>query len=751
MRTALPASAPRRLSVAALVAIAIALSASPARAYIETAYPLGRVLAETTNIVVLRVETVDKAKNTIIYRKVRDLKGTHPTDTIKHNIAQAGFSPREWQTVMAWAEPGQTALFFHNGGAGETCIANYWYQTYAGGEWWNMSHGEPYLLRAYAGKPDRLVPFVTAMLAGQEVVVPCMVDGDKNALQLRTARLQRMKASAKIQDYNPQRDFAGWGVEEIKPIADMPGFTHLSALARVSPDAAGIAPADFDGDGKIDLALFGAGRFALFQNGGASMNELPVPIENAHAADWADINGDGRPDLLVATAAGPRLLLNEKAAFRDITASFPANAYPHTLAAAWIDYDGDGRPDVLLADGFRGLRLYRNRWSTSQPDQTSAKNTWSAWSWAGPFDNANGAGFDAVYPPEKTPFDRKAEFAGKGGAKFGWQDGSGKIVDGQANDLVALVPAGQADFSVMYLARQIDMTVAADLPVSLGSDDTLTVWLNGTRLLAENVDRGCAPDQSQPILKLKAGRNTLLVKICNKSGGWGFYFQQKAPLPTAVPPRLFDDVSDRAGLGSSGPGADAKGDHLAVADVNNDGRPDVLYSAGTGLMLLNTPTGFVPARDCGIKYQAGRIRPAFGHCDGDRHIDLFVPQPTGGRLFRGDGTGHFTDVTASAGDLAKPFANATCAAWADLGGTGRCDLIVGCVRGNNRYFRNDGATRRAAGPTFADATDTLGLERRIFNTRSLFVGDVNRDGAADLVLANDGQDSVMLLGRKVAK
>ena len=49
------------------------------------------------------------------------------------------------------------------------------------------------------------------MLAGKEVVVPCMVDGDKNALQLRTAKIQRLKASLKIMDYDQKRDFAGWG------------------------------------------------------------------------------------------------------------------------------------------------------------------------------------------------------------------------------------------------------------------------------------------------------------------------------------------------------------------------------------------------------------------------------------------------------------------------------------------------------------------------------------------------------------
>ena len=39
-----------------------------------------------------------------------------------------------------------------------------------------------------------------------------------------------------------------------------------------------------------------------------------------------------------------------------------------------------------------------------------------------------------------------------------------------------------------------------------------------------------------------------------------------------------------------------KGDTLTVCDVNGDGRPDVLYGAGSGLLLLNTPRGFVEVK-----------------------------------------------------------------------------------------------------------------------------------------------------------
>src|SRR6266478_345944 len=133
---------------------------SPTHAYVEAPHSLGLVCTLSTNIMVLRVEKIDRQNNLIIYRKVRDIKGQHPTDVIKHNIGRGGFHPREWQYTMEWAEVGKTAVFFHNGGASETCIGTYWYQAYANGDWWGMSHGEPYLLRSFAGNVDKLAAAV---------------------------------------------------------------------------------------------------------------------------------------------------------------------------------------------------------------------------------------------------------------------------------------------------------------------------------------------------------------------------------------------------------------------------------------------------------------------------------------------------------------------------------------------------------------------------------------------------------------
>ncbi len=50
--------------------------------------------------------------------------------------------------------------------------------------------------------------------------------------------------------------------------------------------------------------------------------------------------------------------------------------------------------------------------------------------------------------------------------------------------------------SVIYLYREIQCKAPTELPVSLGSDDTLTVWLNGQQIHADNVQRACAPIRS---------------------------------------------------------------------------------------------------------------------------------------------------------------------------------------------------------------------------------------------------------------
>lgn len=78
-----------------------------------------------------------------------------------------------------------------------------------------------------------------------------------------------------------------------------------------------------------------------------------------------------------------------------------------------------------------------------------------------------------------------------------------------------------------YLYRTITPAGPEKWPISLGSDDALMVWHNGKKLLSNPAARGPAPDQDKLELNLVTGKNELLLKIYNYSGGHGFYYQSK--------------------------------------------------------------------------------------------------------------------------------------------------------------------------------------------------------------------------------
>jgi hypothetical protein len=709
-----------------------------ASAYVEAPMSFGAIVQQSVIICSMVVTKVDKQNNLIIYQKLQDFKGKHPQEVIKHNIGRGGLRPGEWQEIMNWAEVGKTAVFCHNGSASETYIGSTWYQAYPGGEWWAMSHGEPFLLRSYAGKPEKLGPAVLEMLAGKEVIVPCMVDGDKEALHKKTAKIQRLKASLKLQDYNPKRDFAGWGGEDIRTLSGMPGFNKFGALGRVDSEAQSATTIDFDSDGKPDICLAGPNKVMLLQNGGDAFTEVSLPnlSTGARSAVWADYTGDGLPDLFLATPLGPKLYTNlGKGQFRDDTRLLPREAAYNLTAAAWADVDGDGKPDLILANGFHGLRVYKNI-RNEEAVKKFAPPKLGAWHAVGPFRHKDGPqnNFDFAFPPE-TEKTNKVDLAkghkGKRDIDIKWE--KKEYTDGSPNDLRAF-----GENCATYLYRTIDVNSAMELPASFGSDDMLTVWLNGEKLISENTQRGCAPDQNFAKLKLQPGTNHLLLKVCNTSQDYAFYFAAGDAAMGGDP--WFTDVSEAWGFGPNGLASDLKGDTLTVADFNNDGKPDLLFGAAQGMLFLNSGKKFELKADSGINYKPGKVGPSLGNFNGDGLVDLFIPQASGCKLYRNDGTGKFTDVTAQSGELAKLTGYAVGAAWGDFDNDGKPDLLVCMLRGANRFFRNNGDG------TFSDHSTQVGLSQRVFNTQAAAWADLNNDGKLDLILANEGQESAVLFG-----
>ena len=89
--------------------------------------------------------------------------------------------------------------------------------------------------------------------------------------------------------------------------------------------------------------------------------------------------------------------------------------------------------------------------------------------------------------------------------------------------------------SATYAFRTIRTAIKAALPVSLGSDDSIKIWLNGQLVLDKKVQRAVAAGQEKVTLQLNEGENRLLLKVVNAGGGYGFIFQKSGDsLPEKV-------------------------------------------------------------------------------------------------------------------------------------------------------------------------------------------------------------------------
>jgi len=65
--------------------------------------------------------------------------------------------------------------------------------------------------------------------------------------------------------------------------------------------------------------------------------------------------------------------------------------------------------------------------------------------------------------------------------------------------------------------------------IAVGSDDTLTVWLNGKEVYNFGTSRGWTAEVDSVEVDLKAGKNRLIIKCGNNSGPWQFSVGVTAP------------------------------------------------------------------------------------------------------------------------------------------------------------------------------------------------------------------------------
>jgi putative membrane-bound dehydrogenase-like protein len=135
------------------------------------------------------------------------------------------------------------------------------------------------------------------------------------------------------------------------------------------------------------------------------------------------------------------------------------------------------------------------------------------WRLIGPFPRDGKA-----HPPQT---ELKFDAAYKGAEKeVKWREIKGDVRQhGRVNLAALLSPSEQV---VAYAYAEIDAPAARDATIVAGSDDTITIWLNGKKVHDHQGDRGWTANQDRINVKLEKGKNALLIQCGNSGGPWEF-------------------------------------------------------------------------------------------------------------------------------------------------------------------------------------------------------------------------------------
>lgn len=375
---------------------------------------------------------------------------------------------------------------------------------------------------------------------------------------------------------------------------DFPPVAHVGPAPDIDYFAAGQAFADVDGDGRLDLLLTSSSQGnVLLMNGPAGFSARPDAVlampESFHAGSLAlDVDNDGDPDFLVLSLIGVSLLRNDGAAgLTDITAASGLDAIEiQGENASAGDFDGDGRLDLYLVGWFdTGHPLALDRLLRQEPD-----GRFSDWSHLLPADRRGRPGFVASF---------------------------------------------------------VDIDDDGDVDLYVVNDKQLG------NVLWRNDGPGC--------------------------GGW-----------------CFTDISI-----ASGGHRPVFGMGLAIGDYDGDLDLDLYFSSiGEQVMLRNDGSPGEPSfTDVGVEtgtaFAAIGWGAEFADFDNDGWLDLYLCTMNGdpalaNRLFRNMGNGSFADISAASGSNdAGPSIGL---AKADFDNDGRMDLVIGNWRQQYHLYRNQSAS-----------------------------------------------------------
>jgi hypothetical protein len=508
-----------------------------------------------------------------------------------------------------------------------------------------------------------------------------------------------------------------------------------------------VSVGDVNGDGKPDLVVSSADLSVLLNTtapGAATptftaKQSFPGGGINGGVVRIDDVNGDGKPDLIA-----PTQLLTNMTAPGAPTASFAVSGSGFGIAAAVGDLNGDGKPDV--ASVILGNPMVEVTLNTTVPG--------AAPTFAPPADFGTGT----------TPYSVAiADFNGDGLPDLAVANRDSKNVSVLLNTTVLGAATITPDFpqAARLTVGSNPYTVALgdlngdgkpDLAVANFNSNSVSVLLNTTA--AGSATTTFAPTQDFP-----TGTHPIVVVVADLNGddkpdlaaanrdGVGpgtLSVLLNTTAPGATTPTFAPNVEFPIGTYPSS---------VAVGDLNGDGKPDlaVANSLNTGastlsVLLNTTPTGaaspsFAPTVD--IPTQFGPSSVALADFNGDGRPDIVYATPplagTVSVLLNTTAPGATTLSFAPRQDFTTGVLTRSVAV-SDLNGDGLPDLAVAFSSSNVAVLLNTtppGVTTL----TFAPKQDFPTGALPVFVT----AGDVNGDGKPDLITANQTGGSISVL------
>jgi endonuclease-8 len=199
--------------------------------------------------------------------------------------------------------------------------------------------------------------FVAAAGTGRDVRIPTEDDGVKSFPSRKAAQEKAARGLAAFHDFRFRDRVVESGITFVEHPTDDSGKFYKS---NHYDHGTGIAAADVDGDGLVDLYFVDQlGGNELWKNLGRGRFEnvtaaagVALPDRIGVTASFADVDNDSDPDLFVTTVRGGNVLFENdgKGRFRDVTKESGLSYSGHSSGAVFFDFDNDGRLDLFLVN-----------------------------------------------------------------------------------------------------------------------------------------------------------------------------------------------------------------------------------------------------------------------------------------------------------------------------------------------------------------------------------------------------------------